>query len=43
MHVGDTFLEKEEQIEDRVIKQYERDEGLIISDFDGFMGGNPFV
>ena len=42
--VGDTFLETDDQIADKVIKQYERDEGLMISDFDGFMaGGNPFV
>ena len=44
VHVGDTFLEREEQIRDRVIKQYARDEGLSISDFDEFMPqGNPLI
>ena len=44
MHVGDTFLDSEEQIQDRVIKQFKRDEGIMISDFDGFMrDGNPFL
>jgi hypothetical protein len=44
MHVGDTFLEHEDQVQDRVITQYKRDEAMWISDFDGFMPlGNPFL
>lgn len=45
LHVGDTLLEEEDQIKDKVIKHYSRDEGYFISDFDGFMGhhGNEFL
>ncbi|TNV73089.1 hypothetical protein FGO68_gene10189 [Halteria grandinella] len=44
IHIGDTFLERETQIKDRVIKQYAKDEGLCISDFDEYMpSGNPFI
>ena len=43
MYVGDTFLDKDEQIRDRVIKQYGKDEGVMKSDFDMYMQGNPFL
>jgi len=45
LHVGDTMLEEEDQIRDKVIRNYGRDEGYWISDFDGFMGqtGNDFL
>ena len=37
MHVGDTMLETSDQMQDRVIKHYLRDESLLISNFDSFM------
>ncbi len=44
MYVGDTFLEAQDQIEDRVIKEYKIDEHLYISDIDGFMPeGNAYI
>ena len=44
MRVGDALAESQEQIEDRLVKQYRKEEGLEISDFDGFMPhGNPFL
>jgi hypothetical protein len=44
MHVGDTFLESEDQIQDKVIDQFKSNEAMWISDFDNFMpNGNPFL
>ena len=44
MRVGDAFLESAEQIQDRLVTQFRKDEGLEISDFDAFMPhGNPFL
>eukprot|EP00347_Sterkiella_histriomuscorum_P003314 403364758 len=41
--VGDSIMDQDEQISNKLIKHYTRDEEMYITDFDNYMRGNPYV
>ena len=44
MHVGDTLLETQDQVQEKVIRNFTKDECMLISDFDCFVPkNNPII